>query len=378
MSDETETRFSLVIGGPFYRLQHRLGMLGPDLLPTTVAALSLVGLAWMPLLALALYQNVALNSDLTERSLLLDYSAHARFIIAIFMFVVMERIAEQRLKLIIQQFEVSGLVDQTEHHQFETVLLHADQRSGSGLAEYILLFLAYVASIAGVITNISVLQTSWLGSSLDGDIQLTLAAWWAILVAYPIFWFLLLRWLWRFIAWTILLRDIARLNLRLVATHPDQCGGIGFLGLFPPIFATFIFSLSCVTAAVVFLELSFGGLTLLQMGMLFIVWLILNMIIFVGPLLVFQAPLARLKLQTLLDYGVHATTLSHANESRLIDGKEIELANQYQAVEAMQSVPVSKETFISLTVAAGLPWLAVVLTQVPLIELIKAVVGALM
>jgi hypothetical protein len=41
-----------------------------------------------------------------------------------------------------------------------------------------------------------------------------------------LFWFLLLRWLWRHAVWGLLLRDLARLELRLVATHPDGAGGL--------------------------------------------------------------------------------------------------------------------------------------------------------
>jgi hypothetical protein len=49
-------------------------------------------------------------------------------------------------------------------------------------------------------------------------------------VSLPLFWFLLGRWVWRFVTWGLMLRDIARCDLRLVATHADRCGGIAFIG----------------------------------------------------------------------------------------------------------------------------------------------------
>ena len=81
--------------------------------------------------------------------------------------------------------------------------------------------------------------------------RLTAAGWWCALVSSPVFWFLLLRWLWRHAVWGLLLRDLARLELRLVATHPDGAGGLAFIGQYPNAFAAFVFALSCVLGAAI-------------------------------------------------------------------------------------------------------------------------------
>lgn len=47
----------------------------------------------------------------------------------------------------------------------------------------------------------------------------------------------------------MLLRRIATLKLRLVSTHPDGLGGLGFIGLYPNAYATFILAISCVVGA---------------------------------------------------------------------------------------------------------------------------------
>lgn len=44
-----------------------------------------------------------------------------------------------------------------------------------------------------------------------------------------------LRWLWRFVVWGLLLRDLARLDLQLAVTHPDRVGGPGFISQYPPV-----------------------------------------------------------------------------------------------------------------------------------------------
>ena len=52
---------------------------------------------------------------------------------------------------------------------------------------------------------------------------------WAIFVSYPILIYLTLLWLWRRLLWARFLRSTTRLNLRLIAAHPDRLGGLGFL-----------------------------------------------------------------------------------------------------------------------------------------------------
>ena len=162
---------------------------------------------------------------MSERAFFLDFTVHARFIIAILMFTLMERIAERRIAGLIRQFTAAGLVSGEERGHFQAVLHRADRRSSSTLAEIVMLVLAYVAAAIGVTAQLSLVESSWLGTLAGGDLSFTLAGWWIVLVSLPLFWFLLLRWLWRFVVWTILLRDFARLKLRLVAIHPEQSPG---------------------------------------------------------------------------------------------------------------------------------------------------------
>ena len=118
------------------------------------------------------------------------------------------------------------------------------------LAELACVVAAYAITLAGVLHALDTDASSWLVTvGLEGA-RLTAAGWWCALVSSPLFWFLLLRWLWRHAVWGLLLRDLARLpKLRLVATHPDGAGGLAFIGQYPNAFAAFVFALSCVLGA---------------------------------------------------------------------------------------------------------------------------------
>lgn len=65
------------------------------------------------------------------------------------------------------------------------------------------------------------------------QLHLTYAGYWHAFVSIPIFQFILVRWYLRLFIWFQFLWRVSRLNLRLIATHPDRAAGIGFLAASP-------------------------------------------------------------------------------------------------------------------------------------------------
>lgn len=396
ISEKSDTTFSLVIGGPFYRLQQRLGLLGQDLLPHGWAAVLFVALAWLPPAILAALQGVAVNPDLELGGYFLDYSAHARFVIAIASLVLMEKVAENRIAMMIDQFLGAQLLTSESREHFNALLRRADRWTSFSAVEFVLLVIAFALSLNGAMVYLSEFGDSWFGSLVDGKKAISWAGWWTLAVSLPLFWFLVLRWFWRFIVWSVLLRGISKLKLRLVATHPDRCGGIGFLAMFPITFSFLVFAISCVTAAVVLQEVSHAALSLEKAGALFAVWFVLMLGTFIGPLLVFAPPLIRFKIQALLEYGKLATAHNIEFDRRWIRSPEdaeglvgtlvgtpdisslSDLGACYEAIKSMSAIPVSFPVLRQLFFAAGLPWLVIPLTQIPLLELLSMVSQALL
>jgi len=392
MTEQRHERFSLVIGGPFYRLQQRLGLLGPDLLPPVRTALLFAAIAWLPPALLSVMRGYAWDTALDSRAYFFDFVAYARYLVAIVVFVSMERSADARIASLTAQFPAAGLVPADERGRLMEVLRLADRRSGSALAEALLLCAAYAVSATGACISIAVVKDSWMGIYHDGHPQFSPAGWWVLLFSLPLFWFLLLRWLWRFVVWARLLRDVAKLKLRLVATHPDLSGGVGFLSLYPLTFVGLVFALSCVVASVALKAVLFGGATLNSMAMQFTAWLAFVLIVFVGPLAVFVPTLSRLKHEALLEYGALASRHNLAFEAAKLRGEDVvedplgaadvsslaDLAAVMEVVRRMRTIPAGLDAVIPLAIATGLPWLVVAATQVPLVDILKAVAGALL
>lgn len=391
MSEGTDTKFSIVIGGPFWRLQERLGLLGPDQLPRRSAALLCVAIAWLPLALLSMAQGFAWSESPSARFFLFDVGSHARYAISIAIFIIMESITEVRVAWLIRQFSASGLVAREDYSRFMTALQLADRRSSSALAEAIIAGMAFMVSAIVLWTRIDIAQQSWRGAIFAGHLDISLAGWWELLVSLPLFWFLGLRWLWRFVVWTRLLWEFAGLKLRMVATHPDRSGGLGFLNLYPLTFAPLIFSLSCVAASAALEAVWFKGISLTSLGPPFAVWVALMLIIFVGPLAVFVPLLARVREEALLDYEVFAIEHNRSFEEKwrrrgnggrdALGSPDIsslsDIRTVFESVEAMGVIPVSKSVLAPLLVAIGLPWVFVVAAKVPLGEILKILAGAL-
>ena len=392
MAVKVQESYSLIVGGPFWRLQQRLGLLGSDRLPTVKTALLFAALAWLPPALLALLQGVALSETLGGRAFLLDFGAYARFIIAIMMLVVTERFADELDATLLRQVTDAGLVPPEEQAGFTASLQRADQRTSSVRGEAIMLSISYAVSVASLFLQVTELRGSWIGTLVNGRVWISSAGWWAMLVSMPLFWFLALRWLGRFVVLTLLLLDMARLRLQLAATHPDRSGGIGFLGQYPTLFAGVVFALSCVAASAALKEILFAGQDLTSVAAPFLMWVALVLIISVGPLTVFVPGLLRLKRHALLEYGAFACEHNRAFETKWIrreqDGRDAlgspdisslsDLTTVVQSIRAMRVFPVGTETLVPLLIATGMPWLAVVATSVLLAELFKTVVKALL
>jgi hypothetical protein len=389
-SDDSEGRFSLVAGGLFHAILRHVGWIGTDQLPTRGAAIGLALIAWLLPAVLELAQSLV-DGRTPDWRLLSDATVHARYLVAIWVMVATERYADGRLVLLTRQFRVARLLSAEVQPAFTAALAVADRRSGSALAEGLLLAAALAWS--SFIESYVVTQagSSWEGSVIDGQVVLSWAGQAARFVSNPLFLFLVLRWIWRFGVWTTLLFRISRLPLQLTPLHPDRSAGLGFLAIYPSIFNGFILALSAVIASSMLKELSLAEYNTQTISFALAGWIAINLIFFVGPLLVFVRPLYEVRERAWLEYGRVASQHHLAFHRKWIttarDGEELmgssepsstsDLNASVQAVLDMRVVPVDRAALLQIVAAAGLPLLVVIATRMPLPDLVKWIVGAI-
>jgi hypothetical protein len=304
----------------------------------------------------------------------------------------MERLVEERLRLHLRQFVRAPLLAPGAQPAAAEAVVRALRRRDNRLAELLSVVLAYAITLAGVQIALTADTSSWLVTAGPDGADLTLAAWWCALVSSPLFWFLLLRWLWRHAVWGLLLRDIARLDLRLVVTHPDGAGGLAFIGQYPNAFAAFVFALSCVLGAAIAHTLLRGELTTAAYGQLMAAWLVIVIILFGAPLLAFSRPLKRLKETTVLTASALATRHERAAERATLganmtaaedadaaaSGDIPNPAALYAAARKLSTYLISRAAIVPVAAAALLPLVAAGATQLPIRELFKIARGLLL
>lgn len=387
----TDERFSLVVGGPFHGALCRLGLTGADLLPTWRAAFVVALAAWLLPALLVIAQSLA-DDRYSGWGFFSDWTVHTRYLLAIWIMIATERYANERLITLAQHFRAAHIVSKAGQPAFEFALAIADRRSASTLMELVILAFVLIWSSFTAHYTLALEGQSWAGVELAGESVLSWAGEAARFFSTPLFLFLVLRWIWRFLVWSGLLFRISRLSLQLVPIHPDRSGGLGFLANFPGIFSGFVFAMSCVVAAAMVKDLHLQEHSSQIVWFALAGWLLLALGLVLGPLLVFVRPLYALRERALIDYGRLASQHHLAFHRRWVlgdkGGEELmgspdpssasDLNATVEVVQQIRFMPVDFPAVLQLLVAAGVPLLAVVLTQVPLGELVKWIAGSIL
>jgi hypothetical protein len=218
------------------------------------------------------------------------------------------------------------------------------------------------------------------------------AGWYAVLVSTTIFQFLLGLSLWKWLLWTIFTFRLSRLDLNLVAIHPDGHGGLGFFGLVPVAFAPISFATVAVIGSTWRHEILEHGAKLMSFKVDAIVLLIIVAIVALGPLAFFTPRLAELRRQGILDYSVLGQiqgTQFHdkwvrnraGHEANFLDAPESSTLTDYGAsyanIAKLKPFPMDQATLIGLAISVALPMLPAVLAVIPLSVVLEDLLKAL-
>jgi hypothetical protein len=385
MADVSEPKalpeFLAFRGGPFYELQYRLHLLQKNSLHASRRAAIYVALAFAVPFLLALPESLSVDS--TGHRYLTDPGTWARFLLAIAAFVLAEAQVEMGLRDRLLQFQTARLIAKASVGDAVAAVNLALKRRNSFSAEIACLVIAALFSLAAFTRLHQAEVSSWAVTVAPDGRHLTPAGWWTIIFSQPMFVFLLTRGLWRHFVWALLLRRIAKLQLRLVSTHPDGKAGLGFLATYPNAYALFVFGMSVALAAALAKHQLNEGLTVTVLTAVMSVWLALILVIFGYPLSAFSLPLFELRQTTLLRLSAMATTFFRSAERKLLgeniaasseaEAQETEdvddPSKQYATVGKQSTMLLSRSTLVPVGLAALLPFAIVAATVLPLKEI---------
>jgi hypothetical protein len=382
-------RFSLFAGGPFYQLLRRCGLSGEGLELVYRRTIVLTLLAWLPLFVLSALQGQAWGGSVPI-PFLLDAETQARFLAALPLLVIAEFVVHQRMSVSIGQFAARHLIPEDATGQFEAAKASASRLRNSLWAEAILIALVFLVGPYLSSEQLEPVQAvTWrtgAGSALSP------AGTWFNYASLPIFQFLLFRWYFRLIIWARFLWQVSRIDLRLVPTHPDGAGGLGFLTTIVPAFMAIALAHGALLAGRIAQRIFHSGATLFQFQAETGIMIGFMFVLLLGPLLFFMPKLAQARRTGLAEYGALAARYVNEFDAKWVRGQApahealigsadiqslADLANSFDLVKRMSPVLVSKDTLIWLAAYTLGPVAPLVLTLVPLDVLLKKLVSIL-
>jgi len=378
--------FSLLRGGPAHRLQLSLGLIGPESLNLWRRVFWCVLLTWVPLLVISAVEGLAFGNQV-RLPFLHDFAAYARYLLAVPILILAEGLVEQRTADAAEHFVQSGLVPEANRKRFEAAIANCHAWRDSVVAECVVLVLAGI-SVFAVSRKFPFPFSTWISIVSESGHHRTLGGWWYLIVANGLAQFLLWRWVWRAVIWYRFLWLMSKLDLRLIPTHPDRTGGLGFVGDTQRMFWGIVVAISTTSAGVLANEIVHGGMALESYKFSIAAYAVIVLVIFLAPLMLFTPLLVEAKDKGLREYGTLAISHNHMFHRKWVHGENpgedpmlgtpeisslADLGAAYDMLAEMRSTAFDPADAIVLLLAALVPMAPLLLTIMPLDKLLELV-----
>ena len=376
-------QFSLVLGGPLYQAFLRLRLTTPPIGHAERRIAAAIAITWLPVLALTALAGTLFGG--TKVPFFHDIETHVRLLIALPLLIGAEPVVHTQMALQVRQFIDRGIVAREDRAHFDRIIEETMRLRNSMLIEIVLL----VCSVAAGFWIWREQFASRAGTWYLAQDRLTAAGAWYGFVSLGVFRFLLLRWGFRIALWYIFLWRVSRLKLQLNVLHPDGAGGIGFLAGSLGALASIFIALSASIAGAIGGQILYEGMTLtdfrLEIGAAVVALALLGL----APLAFFFPAMLRAALYGQLSYGTFAMRYVEEFRAKWLQGSSepvvgshdiqalADLARANEVARSMWMLPVSIKAIVRFAIVIALPFAPLVLTKVPLNELLARVVKQL-
>lgn len=341
-------------------------------------------LAWLPMFVIAVAESCARGNTQAIRLFAGDFASHSRYLIAIPLVLLADALTTAAFSRCEEHLEVSGLVV-SDPRRLRTGIEISRRLRGSRVPTVVL---------AVVVIAIAVFNNE-LASRVYLEGGPGVSSWfdaWQRFIAFPMFRLFWMRWLFRWLVWAGFLLWVRRLDLRLLATHPDRCGGLGFLTV--PVSASLgvVFGMT-LTAAMAWRHAIVSHVATLdqirgQVLLFGVVWLV----IILGPLLFFAPRLLRLKRIAVVEYSRLGDEYTRAfHEKWLGPGRTSEpllgtpdlqsladLGGAMDVVRGLRPTPIDLHLASSVMIVYAIALLPVVLSKFSVDQLLLKLVDVVL
>jgi len=215
---------------------------------------------------------------------------------------------------------------------------------------------------------------------------------WYAHVSLPVFQFIACRWYFRLFLWTRFLWQVSRIRLRLLPTHPDGAGGLSFLSSVSSAYVPLAAAHGVLLAGWIANQILYFGARLPQYALEIAMMVIFLQLILLGPLIVFAPQLADVRLLGRREYDALGQRYAREFDAKWLRGGApagepllgsgdiqslADLGGCLEVVRTMRPIPITKASAITIAMSSLLPLAPLLLTMMPLEELIQRLVGVL-
>lgn len=378
-----ELDFSLVLEGPLFQLLRKAHLEGGALQLLHRRIIGSILITWCPLLVLS-----AVGTGIggaAQLSFFHDVEVHVRFLVALPILIGAELLVHFRISPLERRFLEWRIVLPEDKAFYEKAVESAVKIRNSVYVELALLVAVYSLGLWFWSARTDI-RPNWY-ELRGGRWRLTPAGDWYVFVSLPLFQFILLRWYMRLFIWFRFLWQVNRIKLNLVATHPDRCGGLSFIGKSSYAFSPILVAQGALLAGVIANRVLYQGEKLVSFQLQILAFIVFFVVAVLGPLLMFTPRMARARRKGLAEYGLFAQRYVESFEQKWIDGKPgkspsdellgsgdiqslADLGNSYEIVREMRVVPFALQDVTRLAVATAIPLAPLLLTIFSFEELI--------
>ncbi len=385
------TNFSLVSGGPLFQFYLRSKLARPSLELVHRRILASALITWLPLLV---FTVIAGNfMDGVKVAFLFDLDAHIRFLISLPLLVAAEVTVHRLIRPSVEQFLVRGLIAPEDRPRFDAILSSTMRLRNSVIIELVLLLVAFVVGYWVWRTRLTLNVATWYAIPVEGSMRLTWAGCWYAFVSLPIVRFMLFRWYFRLLLWYLLLWKVSHLPLRLNPLHPDRSGGLGFLSNAITFFGPILTAQSAFLAGLLGNRIWHEGAKLQSFKFEILGLVVFLLLLVLIPLGFFAFKMYKARILALHQFGKLASSYVNKFRQKWMQGDKTpddellgsgdiqslaDLANSYGVVGQMRTLALDKGTVLRLVFLIVLPLVPLVLTMVPLNEIVRRLMSILL
>jgi len=360
---------------------------------TAVRILILSGVAWIPLVVLTFIDGTLFATDITM-PFIKDVTPYIQGLIVISLLVMTDNVIEPMMARTLKYFQTSSVVPKLEKERLNDVAIKMAYLMNVKWMQLILAMLAIAFSwllqsdYVALWTERGV--TSWVLHEENGEVNKTIAGTWFLLISSPLVSFLLYRWVWRFVVWSIFLYRFSRMKLVLYASHSDLAGGLGVIGEGQSLFGIVFLIMAIVISSDLARKVLYEGEKLLDVKQVVIVFIFISIAALLIPLLFFTRKLFNLKHKALAEYGALQHNASRDFHMRWIKNESSDLVDSmqpsamadysavYETISNMRIVPLNPKTLVVLVVVLIIPFLLLALTESSIWDVLKIIGGSLL